>query len=512
VYRAHLLAWLAAGGVLFACGGCTETKDLAGPGGMPVQKGESADQRIAPTTYFAHGHLLERQGGFQQAADQYRKALELKPDFVMARNRLGIALNKLGRHGEASAEFRRAIAVQPGAAYLHNNLGFSLYLEGKYSEAEATTRRALEIKPSFPRARMNHALALAKLERFDEAFDDLCRVGSEADAYYNMATLQTEAGRYADAAQSLDMALRLNPRLEAARQQLREIAVLAARQETVPVADAAPEPDAEQVSQPTPAAEPSEHDVLAKAEAAILAAQAAAGQPPELAVAAEPTAEADVPDEPRQAEVAELGTDEAAEPEFGEPDAEAGAADEPREAEVAELAEEPQGPELPAEPGVAALPADADATGVPAEADAVEIAAETEVAEPAPALDLAEFFGEPEAPGWFGEPEPAESPAEVELPGELWQADMPEPTIEAAHDTGPLFQEIVLPGRPTPADRAFDPETVIGMVNELIAAIADRSEALADELWCELEAYLEAAEQYEQQQLPQPLEPSDWLN
>ncbi|HUU98150.1 MAG TPA: tetratricopeptide repeat protein [Phycisphaerae bacterium] len=463
MYRAHLLAWLAAGGVLLACSGCTETKEFTGPGDMPVQKGESVDQRIAPTTYFAHGHLLERQGGFQQAVDQYRKALELKPDFVTARNRLGIALNKLGRHGEASAEFRRAIAVQPEAAYLHNNLGFSLYLEAKYSEAEATTRRALEIKASFPRARMNHALALAKLERFDEAFDELCRVGSEADAYYNMATLQTEAGRYADAAQSLNMALRLNPDLEAARQQLREIAVLAARQETVPVADAAAEPDAEQPSQPLPAAEPSESDVLAEAEAAISAAEAAAGQPPE-------------------------------------------------QAEVAESAEQPEAPELPAEPGVAELPADADATGVPAEADAVELAAESEVAEPPPALDLAEFFGEPEPPGWFGEPEPTEPPAEVEVFAEAREADAPEPTIEAAHDTGPSFQEIVPPAWPTQADRPFDPELAIKMVSELITAIVNRSEALAAELWCELETYLQAAEQYEQQQPPQPPEPADWLN
>jgi len=448
---------------------------------MPDQKGESVDQRIAPTTYFAHGHLLERQGSFQRAVDQYHKALELKPDFVTARNRLGIALNKLGRHGEASAEFRRAIAVQPEAAYLHNNLGFSLYLEAKYSEAEATTRRALEIKASFPRARMNHALALAKLERFDEAFDELCRVGSEADAYYNMATLQTEAGRYADAAQSLDMALRLNPDLEAARQQLREIAVLAARQETVPVADAAAEPDAEQASQPPPAGEPSESDVLGEAEAAISAAEAAAGQPPEQAEVAEPAAEADV-------------------------------SDKPGEAEVAEAAEQPEAAELPAERGVAKLPADADATAVPAEAGAVEPAIETDVAELPPALDLAEFFPEPEPPGWLAEPEPTEPPAEVEVFDEPREADVPEPTTEAADDTSPSFQEIVPPARPTQADPRFDPEAAIGMVSELIAAIVNRSEALAAEFWYELETYLQAAEQQEQQQPPQPPEPADWLN
>jgi len=430
-----LLLWLAAGGVLLACSGCTQTKDVSGPGALPTARGEAVNPRINATTYFAHGHLLERQGSFERAVKQYRDALEVMPEFVTARNRLGITLNKLGRHGEASAEFRRAIAVQPEAAYLHNNLGFSLYLGGKYSAAEAATRRALEIKPSFPRARMNHALALAKLERFDETFDELCRMGSEANAYYNMAMLQTEAGRYADAARSLDMALRLNPDLEAARQQLREIAVLAARQETVPVADVAAEPDADQPVEPEPAANQLMTDVLG-------------------------------------------------------------------EAEVPEPAEQPEAAELSAEPGVAELPVDADATGVPAEADAVELAAEAEVAELPPALELAEFFPEPEPPGWLAEPKPTEPPAEIEVFDEPREID----------DTALPFHEFVPSAWRAQADRPFDPELAIEMVSELITAIVNRSEALAAELWCELEAYLEAAEQQDRQQHPQPPEAGDWFN
>jgi Flp pilus assembly protein TadD len=434
-----------------------QTNELSGPAAVPSPRSEAVNPRIDATTYFAHGHLLERQGSFERAVKQYRDALKAMPDFLTARNRLGITLNKLGRNHEASAEFRRAIALRPRAAYLHNNLGFSLYLEGKYGEAEVATRRALEIKSSFPRARMNHALALAKLERFDEAFDELCRAGSEANAYYNMAMLQTEAGHYADAARSLDMALRLNPELEAARQQLREIDLLAARQETVPVADAAAEPDAEQPGQTLPAAEPYESHMLAEAEEAI--------------------------------PIVEVTTDEW-----------------PERAEVAEPAEQPQVAELPAEPVVAELPADADETETLAEVDAVELAGEAEVVfEPRPAPDLAEFFGEPQPPEWSGEPEPAEPLAEVELFDEPQEADLLEPTTEAADEIDPSLHEIVPSAWHTPADRPLDAESAIEMINELITAIVNRSEALVAELWCELEAYREAAEQQEQQS-PEPLE------
>jgi Flp pilus assembly protein TadD len=175
--------------------------------------------------------LLERQGNLEQAAQQYREALQLTPDLVSAHNRLGITLNKLGQHAAASAEFRAALARSPSAAYLHNNLGFSLYLEGKYAEAEQAVLRAVELQPTFRRAQMNRGLVLAKLGRYQEALAAFQLAGSEPDAYYNLALVQTDAGLYADAARSLEQALRLKPDFPEARQQLREVARLTAEEE-----------------------------------------------------------------------------------------------------------------------------------------------------------------------------------------------------------------------------------------------------------------------------------------
>ncbi len=225
-------------GALLAAG-CEQPQNTVRgtPGALPGRgqpdagavEAEQASPRINATTYFAHGHLLEREGNYERAIVQYQEALKLMPEFFNARNRLGITLNKLGRHGEASAEFRRTVASKPDQAYLHNNLGFSLYLEGKFAESEAALRRALELKPTFTRGRMNLALALAKLGRYAEAFESFKQVGSEADAHYNIAVVQTEAGQYADAARSLDAALALDPKMDAARAQLREVAFLSAK-------------------------------------------------------------------------------------------------------------------------------------------------------------------------------------------------------------------------------------------------------------------------------------------
>lgn len=210
---------------------CQPSQPTQNPGALPAGKLDVAP-RLSASTYVAHGHLLEQQGNLPQAVEQYRHALALTPDLLAARNRLGVTLNKLGQHAEASHEFGQALAQHPQSGQLHNNLGFSLYLEGRYAEAEQELARAVELQPSFRRARMNHGLALAKLGRYDDALTAFTLAGSEADAYYNLAVVQTEAKHYAEAARALEQALVLNADLAEARQQLREVSRLAAAEET----------------------------------------------------------------------------------------------------------------------------------------------------------------------------------------------------------------------------------------------------------------------------------------
>ncbi len=250
-----------------AIAGCQQNNaQMSNPGALP-RHNPPEDMKINATTLFAHAHLLERQGAFERAVVQYEKALAEKPDFLTARNRLGITLNKLGRHYEASQEFEICIQAQPSLAYLHNNLGFSRYLEGQFELAEVHLRQALELDPEFSRARMNRAVVLSKLGRQQDAYQELVAIGTKADACFNMGILLTEAGEYDSAAQYLEAALASNPKFEAARKQLHEVARLAAEHEarvatevyarqntetTPPVATARPLNDTPRPSNPTP--------------------------------------------------------------------------------------------------------------------------------------------------------------------------------------------------------------------------------------------------------------------
>lgn len=237
---------------LFALVGCQTTETIVSnsPGALPSGRvGPHDEQKLNATTLFSHGHLLERQGYFDRAVEQYRKAIEAQPNFTTAFNRMGIALNKLGRHNEASAAFRKALSLEPGRADLHNNLGFSYYLEDRHSDAASELDQAIRIDPDYARAYMNRALVYAAVQRFEEAYQQLAKVCTEADACYNMGMILSDARRYAEAAQYLEAALVAKPDFEPARQQLHAVARLAAEN---PVAPTSPQSYSPQVARATP--------------------------------------------------------------------------------------------------------------------------------------------------------------------------------------------------------------------------------------------------------------------
>jgi Flp pilus assembly protein TadD len=52
--------------------------------------------------------------------------VELQPEFVQARNNLGILLARSGRLDEAIEQFRQALEIEPGSAEVRRNLDIAL--------------------------------------------------------------------------------------------------------------------------------------------------------------------------------------------------------------------------------------------------------------------------------------------------------------------------------------------------------------------------------------------------
>lgn len=228
--RIWQLRCIAIGLAVFAVSGCQSTQKDVSPGtssqtisGLPTdvsQLKEAKPPEILPDTHVAAGRLHESQGKLARAVEQYRLAISAQPNHVEAYNRLGVVLDRLGKFKEADQAFARAIQLAPKEAYLRNNLAFSYIMQTRWAEAEEELNRALELQPEFPRARVNLATVQAQQGRFEEAFRSFSQVLQPEDAYYNMGLMYQSKRRPVEAAQAFQQALRLNPKMVAARKRL----------------------------------------------------------------------------------------------------------------------------------------------------------------------------------------------------------------------------------------------------------------------------------------------------
>ena len=92
-------------------------------------------------------NVLLQKGQTDEAIARYRKAMEIRPDYVDAHNGLGFALLQKGEVDEAMGQFREALNTQPAAAGVHNNFGMALLQVGRVDEAIIHFQKALETDP-----------------------------------------------------------------------------------------------------------------------------------------------------------------------------------------------------------------------------------------------------------------------------------------------------------------------------------------------------------------------------
>jgi len=161
------------------------------------------------------GNGLAADGRTEEAVEQYRQALRLKPDYVKAHNNLGLALAGLGKVGEAIEHYHQALRLKPDDAAAYNNLGLALDSLGRIDEAIEHYQQALRLKPDYAAAHNNLANALDSLGRTDEAiehYQQALRLRSDyADAHSNLGTVLARLGRTREAIEHYRQAILLKP-------------------------------------------------------------------------------------------------------------------------------------------------------------------------------------------------------------------------------------------------------------------------------------------------------------
>ena len=122
-----------------------------------------------PLVYLNYGSLLKHKGKLKEAENFTRKAIELKPDYVIAYSNLGGILKELDKLNEAENYARKAINIMPNYGSAYTNLSMILQKKGNNKEAETFARKAIKFNPKCGISNSNLGAILFINDKTDEA-------------------------------------------------------------------------------------------------------------------------------------------------------------------------------------------------------------------------------------------------------------------------------------------------------------------------------------------------------
>ena len=144
---------------------------------MPLAK-EAALKALALDDRLAEAHaslgqvVLYSDYDFKTAEKEYRRAIELNPNYPSAHQWYGEMLSSLKRPDEALNEIRRALELDPLSVIINRIYADILTDARRYDEAIVQYRKTLELDPNFPTAHLFLSRAYQAKGMYDEAIEE----------------------------------------------------------------------------------------------------------------------------------------------------------------------------------------------------------------------------------------------------------------------------------------------------------------------------------------------------
>jgi tetratricopeptide (TPR) repeat protein len=180
---------------------------------------------------FLYGYFAETAGDLgdnfdPQAAEleMYEMALDVSPNFLRARNNLGVALRRRGRVDEAIEQYKLALQTDPDFSDARSNLGAAYYSMGRVDDAIEQFEAAAKTGGS--NAYYYHHLGVIEfqqrnyrtaLKHFKKA---VSRDGDLADARYYLGEVYMKLGNRKKAIEAYEKTLEVDPNYLSARAKL----------------------------------------------------------------------------------------------------------------------------------------------------------------------------------------------------------------------------------------------------------------------------------------------------
>jgi serine/threonine-protein kinase len=166
--------------------------------------------------YLASAHsclarVFGARGNYEQAAGQYRRALEIEPGSDYAYGGLATAYEQLGRLEEAEKLYKRAISERPGYWATYNWLFYMTH--ARYEEAVNMFSQVVLLAPDSFTGYYNLGAVRLSQSKYEEAIPLLERslsIRPTPDALSNLGTAYFQMRRYEDSAAKYEEAVKLD--------------------------------------------------------------------------------------------------------------------------------------------------------------------------------------------------------------------------------------------------------------------------------------------------------------
>ncbi len=183
-----------------------------------IQAQGSCEKAIAFDANQAESHaclgmVYEGMGKYEDAVNQYRRAVEIEPTRDDAIRGLASAYAKLGRMDEAERTLQVAIGVRPQYWKGYNSLGALYMNEGRYEEAAKMFSQVVALAPDSFRGFSNLGATYVRLGRYPEAIkslQDSIKIRPTEEAVSNLGTAFYSLRQFDNAGKSYSEATKLN--------------------------------------------------------------------------------------------------------------------------------------------------------------------------------------------------------------------------------------------------------------------------------------------------------------
>ena len=139
---------------------------------------------------------------------EYKRAIQLNPNYASAHSMFGMYLTAMSRFDEALVEMKRALQLDPGSLAINTGVGRVLFYARRYRDAAEHYTETLELNSDFPEALFDLGRTRAAQGRHDQAIQLLERglkaAGSDAGAIAEMTFVYRKAGRKTEADRSFE--------------------------------------------------------------------------------------------------------------------------------------------------------------------------------------------------------------------------------------------------------------------------------------------------------------------